>query len=205
VPHPRLPAAYFWSLALLFACCVARVAGLDGTALTAVQFVPTALLLVSLPLLGDLALVDNDTGVETVVRLAERYGGKLAYFDVDVLLTGAVRPFLKRHRQDKERTVLLNVGGVGYTRKEGPLLGVRSHVQLVEICDEIAEDDEGTFNARGVVGRAASDGYAARLAGYPSITVSDGFGFCCELIERLDAGIGPELEELRRGEPVPAR
>jgi hypothetical protein len=207
VPHERLPAAFFWALLALFACCAARVAGLEGTALTAVQFVPTALLLISLPLLGDIALRDNENaaGVATVLRLAERYGDKLAYFDVDVLLTGAVRPFLKRHRPDKERTVFLNVDGVGYTRKEGPLLRVRSHVQLVEICDEIAEDDEGTFNARGVVGRAASDGYAARMAGYPSITVGSGFGFCCELIERLDAGIGPELDELRREEPLPAR
>jgi hypothetical protein len=216
-PHERLPAAFFWALVALLACCVARIAGLEGTALTAVQFVPTALLLVSLPLLGEIALSagDNASGVATVLRLAERYGGTLDHFDVQVLLTGAalgMRPFLKRHRPDKQRTVFLNfdqvdAAGVGYTRKEGPLLRARSHVQLVEICDEIVEDDDGAFDARGRVGRVASDGYVARMAGYPSITISceeAAFGFCCELIERLDAGIGPELDELRREEPVPA-
>jgi hypothetical protein len=212
-PRGRLPAAYFWVLLALFACCVARVVGLEGTALTAVQFVPTALLLVSLPLLADIALTagDDASGVATVLRLAERYGGRLDHFDVQVLLTGAslgMRPFLKRHRPDKERTVFLNVeevGGVRYTRKEGPLLSARSHVQLVEICDEIAEDDEGAFEPRGRVGRAASEGYVARMAGYPSITISGAFGFCSELVERLDAGIGPDLDPLRDGEPAPAR
>jgi hypothetical protein len=105
---------------------------------------------------------------------------------------------------------------VRYSRREGLLLSARSHVQLVEICDEIAEDDDGAFDAQPVVRRSPGIGYA----GYPAITISCGpalerveddaleraFGFCCELVERLDAAIGPDLE--RGGvsaEPVPSR
>jgi hypothetical protein len=215
-------------------CAIARLAGLEGTALTAVQFVPTVLLIVSVPMLVDLAVSgvprganDNASGVATVLRLAERYGGALQHFDLNVLFTGSgalgMRAFLKRHRKElsKERTVFVNVdevgaGSVRYTRREGLLLTARSHVQLVEICDEIAEDDEGTFDAQPLVRRSPSMGYA----GYPAITIScrpapegvddealeRAFGFCSELVERLDAAIGPELE--RGGvsaEPVPSR
>jgi hypothetical protein len=113
---------------------------------------------------------------------------------------------------------------VRYTTREGLVLGQRSHVQLVQMCDEIAEDDEdsGAFGARSMVSRTMSDAYAARAAGIPSITVTcrgsldyapehhlptdtpervddealdRAYGFCCELIQRLDAQIGPDLEQ----------
>jgi hypothetical protein len=117
----------------------------------------------------------------------------------------------------------VGAGTVRYTRREGLVIGVRSHLQLVELCDDIAEDDEdaGAFGARALVSRSASDTYAARLRGYPALTITcrnalgytpehhrptdtpgriddDALertdGFCSELIQRIDAHLGPELQ-----------
>src|ERR687892_288178 len=163
-----------------------------------------------------------------VLRLAERFGGgRLDHFDVHVLLTGGQkaiaagsRAFLKRHKHElgRERAVVLNLDAVGsgtvrYTSREGPLVAVKSHPQLVQLCQAIAEDDEdeNAFGARPIVNRSPSDGYAARSAGLPAITIScrgrldyvparvdaeaieRAEGFCAELIRRLDAEVGPDL------------
>jgi peptidase M28-like protein len=234
---------FFWSIAAILVCCLIRLPGLDNVALTAVQFVPTVALIVSVPLLVDVALSgvvpganDNASGVATVLRLGDRYGGALEHFDLWLVLTGAEEPFalgmrafLKRHRHslDKARTVVVNVEEVGfgtvrYTEREGPVISIRSHVQLVEICDQISEDDEDGeyFGARRLVSRTKSDGFAARLAGYPAITVccrnaldytpehhlptdtperidddalERAFGFCSELVQRLDAQVGADI------------
>jgi hypothetical protein len=236
---------FFWSMVLILVCCLLRLPGIQGIALTTVQFIPTVVLIVSIPLLVDTALSgvvpganDNASGVATVLRLAERYGDSLDHFDVWVLLTGAEEPFalgmrafLKSHRRTlgKERTVFVNVDEVGagtvrYTRREGLVIGSRSHVQLLQICDDIAEDDEDedAFGARPLVSRTTSDGHVARAAGFPAITITcrnaldytpehhrptdtpervdDAalervYGFCCELIERLDAEVGPDLAQ----------
>jgi hypothetical protein len=248
-PQDRVPPfqLFFWSMAVVLLCCLLRLPGLNGVPLTAVQFVPTVLLIVSIPMLLDIALSDvvpgandNASGVATVLRLAERYGGALEYFDVCVLLTGShegfalgSRDFMKRRRKalEKERTVFVNVDEVGagrsvrYSQREGLLLTARSHVQLVELCDEIAEDGEDAFDAAPFIRRAPGDA----PAGYPGITIScrpaphhhrpsdtpdhvvdesleRAFGFCCELVERLDAAIGPDLEQGGVSEqPVPSR
>jgi hypothetical protein len=215
---------FFWSLVAVLACAVARIPGLDGPAITAVQFVPTVVLILSVPLFADIALSDfargtndNASGVATVLRLAERYGGTLEHFDLCVLLTGAhplgTRAFLRRHRKQlsKEHTVFLNVdeagtGDVRYSRREGLLLPTRSHVQLVELCEQVAEDGEfggGPFTYRRPAPRYPSITISCRPAGDD---IDDGalnaaFDFCGELMERLNAGVGPELSE----EPVPSR
>ena len=69
----------FWALIALLACCVLRVGGMSGTALTVAQFLPTVALIVYVPLLLDIALSpaapgenDNASGVALVLRLAER-------------------------------------------------------------------------------------------------------------------------------------
>jgi hypothetical protein len=225
----------FWAELAVLVCCVLRVAGLSGLLLTVVQFIPTALLIVAVALLLDIALSptragenDNATGAALVLRLAERFGGgRLEHFDVHVVLTGGQkaiaagsRSFLKRHKRDlsRERTVVFNVDAVGsgtvrYTSREGPLVAIKSHPQLVQLCQGIAEDDEdeNAFGARPIVNRSPSDGYAARSAGLPAITIScrgrldyvparvdaeaieRAEGFCAELIRRLDAEVGPDL------------
>jgi hypothetical protein len=243
----------FWAELAVLACCVARLPGLDATALTAVQFVPTVALIVAVPLLADIALSatspganDNASGVALALELARRHGEGLQRFDLWLLLTGSqeaiadgMRNFLRRHKKalDRTRTVFVNLdevgaGSVRYTRREGAILAVRSHVQLVEICDEIAEDDEDRiFGARPLVNRTASDAGAARSKGYPAITItcrnvldlvpdhhqaSDtpgriegaalerALGFCDELLERIDAQLGPALREPEPSAAPPA-
>jgi Zn-dependent M28 family amino/carboxypeptidase len=209
--------------------------------LTAIQFVPTVGLILAVPMLVDVALSptvpganDNASGVATALRLAERHGGSLEHFDVWVLLTGAqeaiaqgMRGFLKRHRRglERDRTVFVNLDEVGagtvrYARREGLLLASASHKQLVKLCEEIAQDDEAA-GARPIVNRTASDGHAARSAGFPAITITcrnaldyvpdhhrptdtperidpaaleRAEAFCDELLRRLDSEIGPDLE-----------
>jgi Peptidase family M28 len=225
----------FWAELLVVVCCLLRLLGLTGVLLTAAQFIPTVILIVAVALLLDVALSptrggenDNATGVALALRLAERFGGgKLDHFDVLVLLTGGQnaiaagsRAFLKRHKPElgRERTVIINLDAVGsgtvrYTSREGPLVAIKSHPQLVQLCHAIAEDDEdeNAFGARAIVNRSPSDGFAARSAGVPAITIScrgrldyvparvdseaieRAEGFCAELIQRLDAEVGPEL------------
>jgi hypothetical protein len=225
----------FWAQIAVLVCCVLRLAGLSGLLLTVVQFIPTVFLIVAVALLIDTALSptkagenDNATGAALALRLAERYGGgRLDHFGVHVLLTGGQkavaagsRSFLKRHKRElsRERTVVLNLDEVGsgtvrFTSREGPLLAIKSHPQLVQLCQGIAEDDEdeNAFGARPIVNRSPSDGYAARSAGLPAITIScrgrldyvpqrvdaeameRAEGFCAELIRRLDAEVGPDL------------
>ena len=225
----------FWAQLAVLLFCLLRLVGLSGLLLTVLQFIPTVLLILAVALLLDIALYptgggenDNATGAVLAVRLAGRFGGgKLEHFDVHVVLTGGQkavaagsRAFLKRHKSElgRERTVILNLDAVGsgtvrYTSREGPLVAIKSHPQLVQLCDAIAEDDadENAFGARAIVNRSASDGYAARSAGLPAVTIScrgrldyvparvdaDAIeraeGFCVELIQRLDAEVGPDL------------
>jgi Peptidase family M28 len=225
-----------WAELAVLVCCILRLAGLSGVLFTGVQFVPTVLLIVAVALLIDVALSpttggenDNATGTALALRLAERFGGgRLDHFDVHVLLTGGQkaiaagsRAFLKRHKRElsRDRTVVLNLDAVGsgtvrYTSREGPLVAIKSHPQLVQLCQGIAEDDEeeeNAFGARPIVNRSPSDGYAARSAGLPAITITcrgrleyvparvdaeaieRAEGFCAELIRRLDAVVGPDL------------
>jgi hypothetical protein len=194
--RPIGPAQPFvWSILLLLATTVARLAGLDGPALSAVQFVPTVVLILSLPYLADVALSgpvpganDNASGVATVLRLAERYGEDLEHLDVWVLFTGAQEPgalgmtaWLKRHAPDldPQSTIVMNVDEVGhgtvrYATREGPLTAPRQHRQLIALCDQIAEEDagEGRYQARPITARHPGDAYAARTRGIPAITIS---------------------------------
>jgi hypothetical protein len=238
----------FYAMVWVLICCLLRLPGIDATILTVVQFLGTVLLILAIPFLLDTAVAetvpganDNASGVATVLRLAERYGGELEHFDVYVLLTGSeealglgMRAHVKGRRSDldPERVVFLNVDEVGrgtvrFTEREGLILPLKSHAQLVTLCREIAEDQqEGDDEdsepiARGMTSRSASDGAVARAAGFPAITItcksrldytpghhspsdlSDridddalerAYGFCCELIERLDATVGPDLQ-----------
>ena len=202
----------FWALLVLLACCVLRAAGMSGTALTVLQFLPTVALILYIPLLLDIALSpaapgenDNASGVGLVLRLAERLDS-LEGFGVHVLFTGSqkamaqgMRAFLKSHKGQfaRDRTVVLNIDSVGsgelqLTKKEGPLLSVGSHPQLV-----------GLMDVPTTVNREPSDGYAAASAQLPSVTVTcDGDRleedtldeveeFCAELLERVDEELSP--------------
>jgi Iap family predicted aminopeptidase len=186
---------FVWSILLLLVTSAARLAGLDNSVLSAVQFVPTVVLIVSVPFLVDVALSepspganDNASGVATVLRLADRYGGALDHLEVDVLLPGAqeagalgMRAWLRRHRKglDPLRTIVLNVDEVGagtvrYAVKEGPLLALRQHPRLAKLCEQIRDEDagEGRYQARPLTARRPGDAHAARARGLPAITIS---------------------------------
>ncbi|MEA2430607.1 MAG: hypothetical protein QOI19_1080 [Thermoleophilaceae bacterium] len=194
--YPVGPArAFLWSIVLLLVTTAARLAGLDNTVLAIVQFVPTAALIVSLPYLADIALSgpvpganDNASGVATVLRLAERYGGDLDHLDVWVLFPGAqeagalgTRAWLKQHRHglDPLTTIVLNVDEVGtgtvrFATKEGPLLALRQHRRLVGLCRQLMQEDEDDrrYLAEPTTARRPTDAYAARARGIPAITIS---------------------------------
>jgi Zn-dependent M28 family amino/carboxypeptidase len=216
---------FFSSLAIIAACALLRVIGFEATWLTIIQFIPTVVLIASCPLFVDVALSDprggrndNASGVATVLRLAERHGGRLEHFDVMVVFTGGsahfalgMRDWLKRHRADlePEATAFISVDAVGagtphYATKEGPILASRLHPTLVELC---AGDEAGAPFAS----RELSDAYAARAAGLPAIRISSrsdkgaeadevdadalarSYDYLSGLVERIDSEIGPRL------------
>src|SRR5437763_2931139 len=188
---------YVWALLAVLVTSALRLAGLGGTVVSVLQFVPTVGLIVCVPLFADIALSgvvpgagNNASGVATVLRLADRYGGMLDHFDLWVVLPGAgealqagVRQWLRRHRRELDRrtTVVLNVDTVGagtvrYLTKEGPVLSYGYHPRLVALCDQIREeddeDDEPLYRARRLRSRGTSDAHAARLASLPAISIS---------------------------------
>jgi hypothetical protein len=227
------------AIVLLVITTAARLAGLDNTVLAIVQFVPTAGLIVSVPYLADIALSgsapganDNASGVATVLRLAERYQGSLDNLDVWVLLPGAqeagalgTRAWLKQHRRalNSRATIVLNVdevgaGSVRYAAKEGPLIPLRPHKQLLELCRQLEREDEEDrhYRVEAAPLRRATDAHAARARRLPAVTIScapaphhhqatdtadnidpqaleRAFGFCSELIELVDEEIGPGI------------
>jgi Peptidase family M28 len=238
----------FYAQVLLLACLMARSLLPESDLVSNLQFVPTAILIVSVPLLLDVALSDagpgandNASGVATVLRLLERHGGRLANFDVWAIFAGAeeaqalgMRTWLRRHRRelDRQRMVFLDLDKVGagtvrFARREGLILPLGYDPQLLELCEQIAredreEEDEPAYDARAYVARTAGDAAAARLRRFRAISVAcldelglapgyhgegdlpeaiedaaleRAFWFCSELIERIDAEIGPEINE----------
>ncbi len=214
----------FWAELGVLACALARLAGLDGTALTAVQFVPTIALIVAIALLTDVALAGtrggenvNASGTVLVLRLAERLGAGLEHFGVHVLFAGAgkasaagISSFIGRHGLAHDSTVFINVdqvgsGAVRYARREGALLTLKTHPQLLSLSEGIDDD------ALPIVNRTVGDGAAAAGRGFAAITVTcrdrldyasgrvdeaaleRAEAFLVELIERLDAEVGPSI------------
>ncbi|HEX8052975.1 MAG TPA: M28 family peptidase [Thermoleophilaceae bacterium] len=186
---------FFWAIVASLVCALLRLAGIDGDVLSAVQFGAAVVLIVSVALLADIGLSevvpganDNASGVATVLRLADRYGGDLEHFDVWVLLTGSeeafaqgARAFLRRHRDELERgrTVFVSVdkvgaGGVRFARREGLILARSHHPALVDLCDQIADEDadEGRYDARSIVSRSVTDAVPARGAKFAVASVS---------------------------------
>jgi hypothetical protein len=183
---------FFWSLVAIFVCCLLRLISIDPLPVTIVQFIATVVLIVAVPLLADVALSgvvpganDNASGVATVLRLAERFGGgpdsALQHFDILVLLPGAeegfllgMREWLRRHKKELDRgsTVFLNIDTVGHgtvrwQKKSGSVFPLAFHPALVGLCQELGEE----HNARGITRRGVSDAYSARSSGFPAISI----------------------------------
>lgn len=213
---------------VILVCGAVRLAGIDSIVVTAVQFVPTVLLILIIPALIDVHLSgagEDRAGagaVVTTLRLAEDLGGQLEHFDLWVVLTGANQPFAlgmaawlrqRRKELDRQRTAVVSIGAAGsgpvrYTRREGPIFSQRSHRNLVRLSREVAEDAAGqdASEVRAYVSREPSNAARAISRGLPSITLSTAgreaadddaldrlHAFAREVIERLDAEVGPSL------------
>jgi hypothetical protein len=101
------------ALLAVLACAALRVGGQEGDALTAVQLVPTLLLLAAIALLVDAELApaggarDAVGGVEVALELAAELEPALVNLDVWLVLTGAqgargagMRAWRRRHRRE---------------------------------------------------------------------------------------------------------
>jgi hypothetical protein len=178
----------FWSLMVILVCAVVRLTGIDSVVLTAVQFVPTVVLIVYVPLLVDIALSgrvpgagNNASGVATVLRLAERHGDELDYFDLWVVLVGAgesleqgSRAWLRanKDRLPRDSTVVLALDGVAngtvrWMAKDGYVVSWAYHPELLRLCEEVADE-----SARRLVSRWSSDALPARTRGYPAVAIA---------------------------------
>lgn len=214
------PRALIGSLALITFCALGRLAGIQATPFTIIQFIPTVLLIGLTPVFADTAIsettdgkTDNAAGVAAAVELAESHAGRLTYFDLMVVLTGAsaqfglgMREWLRAHRKqlDPEATAVIALDNIAggepvIAIKEGPVFSSRMHPMLVEIAREIETVE--TYEPREV-----SDAYLARSAGLPTLRISAPEGdevdpdtykhiskFTATLLERLDEEIGPRI------------
>jgi hypothetical protein len=183
----------FWSLALLLPVLGARMAGLEGVAVSVLQLPPTLVLLTGCFLLVDVQLSDvvpgandNASGVAAVLGLAaELDRDPPENLDVWVLLTGGqeclmegMHGFLRRHRSelDRDRTYFLNIDAVGagdlrYLTGEGLAVTVQMDRRMVELCEAVAEASGGDGSepaAEPLAHGSAGDALAARLARYPA-------------------------------------
>jgi hypothetical protein len=185
-----------WSLAALLPILAARMAGIESTLISLLQLAPTLILLVGALMLVNVELSDvvpaandNASGVATVLSLAEGLSATPpANLDVGVLLTGGgeslmegMRGFLRAHRKELDRgaTYFLNIDSVGrgevrYVASEGLAVSFAMNRRVIELCDAIASANPGDAGrgARPLVWGFATDALPARLAGFPSTTIT---------------------------------
>jgi Peptidase family M28 len=152
---------FFWvGLAPLLPIIGARMAGLDATWLSALQAIPTIVLILAAFLLVDIALseivpgaYDNSSGVAAVLSAADELTANPPdHLDVWVVLTGSEeslcegsRAFVRaRGKQlDPDTTYFVNVdsasfGQVAYEISQGAVISLPHDRQLIELCEALA-------------------------------------------------------------------
>jgi Zn-dependent M28 family amino/carboxypeptidase len=167
------------------------MAGVEAEWLSALQAVPTILLIVAAFLLVDISLsgivpgaYDNASGVAAVLSAADELRAEPpANLDVWVLLTGAeeslcegMRAFVRGHRGelDRDSTYVVNVdsvshGEVTYETSEGAVVSVPLDGELIELCEALGSDPR--FRARPLRYPLLDDALPARQRGLRSITL----------------------------------
>ncbi|MFN2612156.1 MAG: M28 family metallopeptidase [Solirubrobacterales bacterium] len=189
---------FFWGgFAALLPIIGARMAGFEPSWLAVLQLLPTALLIVAVFLLLDIALSpivpgasDNASGVAAVLSSAEELGAEPPQnLDLWVLLTGAeectcqgMRSYLRAHlgEIDKARTAVINVnavsdGGLHYVASEGAVASIPLDRELHSLCQSLADadrQDENRFDASPVRHSGLDDALPARVRGLPAITIT---------------------------------
>lgn len=180
------------SMVVLLACCAVRVAGVESTAVTVAQFVPTVLLILLIPALVDVELSSagadpaGAAAATTAIRVGEELSGKLDHFAVWVVLTGANQPsalgmraWLRANRKEleRERTAVVAIGPMGdgpvhHSRREGAVVPQRSHADLARLSREVAEDAGDPEAGQSYVARESTNGSRAMARRLPAITVA---------------------------------
>jgi hypothetical protein len=192
---------FFWGgFAPLLPILGAQMAGFDPGWLGIVQLVPTAVLIVAVFLLGDIALspyvpgaYDNASGVAAVLSAAEELQAKPpANLDVWVVLTGAeecmaegMRAFVRdpRAQLDRQRTAIVNVdsvssGPVKYETSAGAVASIPLDRRLIELCAGLATADregEDRFAAEPMRYSLIDDALPAAVRKLPAVTITDGY------------------------------
>src|SRR4051812_39088633 len=152
---------FFWfGLAPLLPILGARMAGLDATWLSAVQAIPTIVLIVAAFLLIDIALseivpgaYDNASGVAAVLSAADELTATPPEnLDVWIVLAGSeeslcegMRAFTRARQKeiDRRTTAFVNVdsvsyGQVAYEISQGAVISLPHDRQLIELCEALA-------------------------------------------------------------------
>jgi hypothetical protein len=195
----------FWvGIVPLLAVSGARLAGVDAQWLAIVQLLPTALLLVTLTLLIDIALsgivpgaYDNASGVAAVLSAAQLLAAEPPKnLDVWVVLPGAeecncegMARWVAAHTDelDRENTFFLNIdsvsfGDVHYLASEGAVVSYRLDRRLFDLCEAIAaadREDGNRYRARPIRIPFHTDALPANTRGFRAISlvgVEDGVG-----------------------------
>jgi Peptidase family M28 len=182
---------FFWGgLVPLLPILGAQMAGADATWLSALQAIPTIILIISAFLMIDIALsdivpgaYDNASGVAAVLSAAaELDADPPANLDVWVVLTceeslcEGMRSYVRAHRKemDRDRTFILNVdsvshGDVTYEESEGAVVSYPLDAQLIELAEALGQDPR--FNARPLRFPLLDDALPARMRGLRAITI----------------------------------
>jgi Peptidase family M28 len=185
---------FFWvGLAPLLPILGARMAGLDATWLSAVQAVPTVVLIIAAFLLIDIALseivpgaYDNASGVAAVLSAADELTtDPPTNLDVWVVLTGSEESFCegsrafirsRRKQLDRANTYLLNVdsvssGGVAYEISQGAVISVPHDRLLVEFCEALATAGAAEGGALPIRHPLLDDALPPRIRKFRAITL----------------------------------
>jgi hypothetical protein len=199
-----IPLVFWAGIVPLLAISGARLGGLDSQGLAIVQLFPTALLLVTLGLLIDIALsgvvpgaYDNASGVAAVLSAATQLADDPPKnLDLWVVLPGAeecncegMARWFAAHRKelDRDSTFFVNVdsvsyGDVHYLASEGAIISYELDRRLFELCDAIAtadREDGDRYRARPIRIPFHTDALPARTRGFRAISLigaEDGVG-----------------------------
>jgi Zn-dependent M28 family amino/carboxypeptidase len=170
------------------------MAGLDATWLSALQAIPTIVLIVAAFLLVDIALseigpgaYDNASGVATVLSAADELrANPPEHLDVWVVLTGSEESFCEGSRAfvrarlkqlDRDMTYFVNLdsvsyGQVAYEISQGAVISLPHDRQLIELCEALgAAGAAGRSGARPIRHPLLDDALPPRVRRLRSITL----------------------------------
>ena len=182
-PHPL--GVLTLALTAITGCTIARVAGVDSSALGAIQLLPTVACIIGVALLADLAFGRPSPGASAHASAAAAVLSIAATLDrrpprnlaIDVVLAGAsdgpalgMRSHVARHRKElrAEELAVVHLGPCGggtphVVTHEGTLLALRMHPRLVALADGLAPPHRG---------HGATGAYRTRQARWPTIAIA---------------------------------